>query len=614
MFPVRHVSAIVTVLVMPVASGMLTGCVLNLRPPAPPSLADSVVARGRLNRALVDYFRSAVPYRPDLAMALGLTVDLLPPHGEAAARNATRLSMQLAPLLDELDAEALTPREYVALQSLQWEAETQAAAYAFADLDLSLLSPRNSPLRTIVDVIRRHALTSAEDIEHYLSLLDDAAWWISGIRGALEHQQARGTVPPADAVLAFSKWLKELRQLTDAGALLQPKDRLVAVDSFWTDSVRARERQVQGVRLVAAMDSLLSWLETSYTTTALARPGLWQYAGGKEYYRHLLRRSSGLEITPEEAHRVGLSELNRLDSLLAIIRRDAGWNPSAAALQDSLRRIPRLAVGSLEAVMARVRTSQPQFRDTMESAISALPSSSPVLRAATPLERWLYPDGYVIPPAVSDSIVTVVATQAWADPDALVEGTGLDFRWLWPGAALATAVGFTTDESLGFVLLHPNPATQDGWAAYAASLAGQLGSRDQPLDVYGRLLHDARNAALLVVDTGIHYFGWSKAQGLALLGGYSLAGDAALDAMLCDRVIATPGQAGAATLGRREFAAMRAWMEGELGTGFSAPAWHAELLSLGPAPLPVLGAHLEWWEWSVRDRRAKALEARTPGQ
>jgi uncharacterized protein (DUF885 family) len=598
---------------MPVASGMLTGCVLNLRAPAPPSLADSIVARGRLNRALAGYFRSAVPYRPDLAMALGLMVDVLPPHGAAGARNATRFSMELGSWLAELDTEALTPREYVALQSLEWEAETQAAAYAFADLDLSLLSPRNSPLRMIVDVIRRHPLAGADDIEHYLVLLEDAAWWISGIRGALEHQQARGTVPPVDAVLAFSKWLRELRQLTDAGALLKPKDRVVAVDSFWTDSVRARERQVQGVRLVAAMDSLLSWLDTSYTTTALPRPGLWQYAGGKEYYRHLLRRSSGLEITPEEAHRVGLSELNRLDSLLAIIRHDAGWNPSAATVHDSLRRIPRLAIGSLETVMARVMASQTQFRDTMASAISALPSSSPVLRAATPLERWLYPDGYVIPPPVSDSIVTVVATQAWADPDALVEGTGVGFRWLWPGAALATAVGSTTDEALGFVLLHPNLATEGGWAAYAASLAGELGSHD-PLDVYGRLLHEARNAALLVVDTGIHYFGWSKAQGLALLRRYSLASDVALDAMLCDRVIATPGQAGAATLGRREFAAMRAWMEGELGSGFRAPAWHAELLSLGAAPLPVLGAHLEWWEWSVRDLRAKALEARTPGQ
>jgi uncharacterized protein (DUF885 family) len=337
---------------------------------------------------------------------------------------------------------------------------------------------------------------------------------------------------------------------------------------------------------------------------------LWQYPGGKEYYRHLLRRNSGLEITPEEAHQLGLSELNRLDSLLAIIRRDAVWNPSVAALHDSLRRIPRLTARTLDTVMAWNTRTQAQLRDTLKSAIGALPSTPPTLRAATPLERWLYPDGDVIPPPVGDSVVTVVATPAWTHPDALIEGSSMGFRWMWPGAGLATAAGFTTDENLGFVLLHPSPGTQDGWAEYAASLAGELGMYDDPLDAYGRLLHEALAAAFLVVDTGIHYFGWSKAQGLALLRRYSLAGDVALDEMLSDRVIATPGRAGVATLGAREFAAMRAWMQADLGSDFSAAQWHAELLSLGATPLPVLGAHLEWWVWRERNRIAEEATAR----
>jgi uncharacterized protein (DUF885 family) len=207
---------------MPVASGMLTGCALSLRT-AQPSPADSVVARNRLARAHTAYWQSALPYRPDLAMALGLRVEALPPHGEASARNAARFSMQIGTLLDDIDAEALTPREYVVLQSLQWETETQAAAYAFADLDLSLLSPRNSALRMIVDVIRRHPLEDAADVERYLTLLDDAAPWISGIRGALEQRQARGTIAPVDAVLAFAKYLRALR--IHGGSLLTTRAR-----------------------------------------------------------------------------------------------------------------------------------------------------------------------------------------------------------------------------------------------------------------------------------------------------------------------------------------------------------------------------------------------------
>jgi len=606
MFPARHISAIVTALLMPVALGMFTGCALSLRAPDPPSQADSVIARNRLARALTAYWQGTLPYRPDLAISLGFGINALPPHGEASARNATRLSMQLGPLLETVDAEALTPREYVVLQSMQWETETAAAAYAFSDLDLSLLSPRSSALRMVIDALRRHPRQTAADVERYLSLLDDAAFWISGIREIIEDKQAHGVVASVDAVLAFTNSLREVRDLTRAGALLTPEERVTTSDSIWSDSVRARERETQNDHMVVAMDSLLSWLETSYTATAMPRPGVWQYPGGKEYYRHLLRRNSGLDVTPEDAHEVGLSELTRLDSLLAIMRRSAGWNPSVIALHDSLRRIPRLATGSVDSAMAWARARQVQLADTLESAVRGLPSTRPTLRTATPLEQWLYPDGSVFPPPLSDSAVTVVATQAWAEADALIEIAGVSHRWLWPGAGLATAVGFTTDEALGFVLLHPSPGTQDGWSEYAASLAGELGTYQAPIDAYGRLLHEALNAAFLVVDTGIHYFGWTRQQGLALLRRYSLASDAHLSALLADRVIATPGAAGAATLGAREFAAMRAWMQRELGSDFSPPAWHAELLSLGPAPLPVLGMHLEWWAWSERNRIAEA--------
>jgi uncharacterized protein (DUF885 family) len=596
---------------MPLGTGMLTGCALNPRPPVPPSLADSVVARNRIQRVRTDYWRGIVPQRPDLALALGLVPETLPPHGEDAARNAARLAMQLLPLLDEVDPEALTPREFVLLQSMQLELEGQAAAYAFVDLDLSLLSPSDSPLRLIVDALRWNPLASETDIERHLYLLDQAAEWVSGIRGTLERHTARGTRPSLDAVLAFSRWLDVLRSATDSGALDLSSGRLAAVAALWTDSVRAREQDAIHVRLAPAIDSLRSWLETSYTTTALPRPGLWQYAGGKEYYRHLLRRNSGLEITPEEAHRVGLSELSRLDSLLAIIRRDAKWNPPVTALHDSIRRALRLAPDSLGGMMARVAASQSEARAAVDSGIASLPSVPTILRAATPLERWSYPNGYVIPPVVSDSQVVVVATPSWVRPDALLEGAGLGYRWLWPGAALATARGFTADDALGFVLLHPSPATEAGWSHYAAALASELVTED-PLHRYGRLLHQARDAALLVVDTGIHYFGWSKAQGFALLRRYSVEDDMALEALLSDRVIATPGRSAAATLGRREFVAMRAWMERELEGAFDPRAWHAELLSLGPAPLPVLGAHLEWWAWNVRNRTASAVDPRKP--
>ncbi len=152
------------------------------------------------------------------------------------------------------------------------------------------------------------------------------------------------------------------------------------------------------------------------------------------------------------------------------------------------------------------------------------------------------------------------------------------------------------------------PGFTDGWSQYAASLAGEMGMYEDPLDAYGRLLEEGTAMALLVVDTGIHYLGWSLAQGRAVLGRYVIASNEDVDRMLVERVVNDPGRAGAGALGGREFAAMRAWMQRDLGRDFDVRRWHAEMLSLGPIPLPLVGTHLEWWLYE-QGRRAAAARA-----
>jgi uncharacterized protein (DUF885 family) len=157
-------------------------------------------------------------------------------------------------------------------------------------------------------------------------------------------------------------------------------------------------------------------------------------------------------------------------------------------------------------------------------------------------------------------------------------------------------------------LLH-TPGFTHGWEQYAASLAGEMGMYDEPLDAYGRLLDEGASVALLVVDTGIHYLGWSMAQARSALANYMLATEAELDTVLVERVVNRPGSAGAGALGMREVAGMRAWVQREQGKDFSARAWHAEMLSLGSLPLPIVGSHLEWWLYDTARRRAEARAA-----
>lgn len=591
---------IAATLVMPLATLPLNGCLLALRPPGPPSERDSLVARQLLNLTLNAYWQAAMRNRPGLAVAVGDAPAMLPWLGEATARRNAQLAMRLQPALAEVDVEALSPRHYLLLQALDRELEARAASYTFYDLDLSVLSPRATQLRTVVETLLNYPLNSSDQVSTYLALLEGTGQWVGEIRGSLEIREARGVVASREVADAFGSYLLRFRDMVARGSLNLESARISQFDSSSQQAIKTRERDAIENKIVPAVDSLLAWLNGTYLQIASRNIGLWQYAGGKEYYSQLLRRYSGLEIEPQEAHEIGLEELQRIDSLLSVVQAGARLNPDRASLHDSLRGVVASRRGKSDSTIARLRRSQSLIAEPITDLISELPEP-PRLLIASQLEEWLYPDGRVEWPDSASLTPTVLMTSAWDDSDAVLEGPGFAYRWLWPGAALAAALAARND-TLSFVRFHPSPAAVAGWSEYAASAAGELGLYADPMDSYGRLLHEGFNAALLVIDTGIHYFGWTKAQALAFLTPWSLADQGTLEKIISERVIATPGSAGVATLGAREFAAMRAWMQESLGGMFKLPAWHSELLSLGPAPLPALATYFEWWEWNERNK------------
>lgn len=586
--------------------GVLTGCALVNPAPPPPSPADSAFARGRLTDALVRYWRSVIPRRPDIAVALGRRVDALPSPTEALGDNrAQTLARRLGAALDEIDVAALSPRDYATLQTLRWELDASAEASTYSVLDFSLISPSRTPLRHGLRVLFDHPLATAGDLNRYLFLLDGFSFWLLDVRTALEQRGSRSSLAPVDAVRSFAAFLDRLRALGDAGAWRVSDGRLTSQDTMLVREFRSQEREAITLRLRPAIDTLQAYLE-AYARRAMPRPGLWQYPGGKEYYRHLLRRSLGVEVEPEEAHRVALAEVGRIDSLLVSLRQRLQWTGSALAFHDSLRRSPRFAPIAMDSAITRVQAALALARDTLASRIDGLPESLPLVRSASPMEALLHPGGMVRPPEFADSVAVLALTPHWGTTEALVEGPSLSYRMNWPGAVLAATVSYSGDSLSPMVLLHPAGATHAGWAEYAASIVGELGLYADPLVAYGRLLHEGWNAALLLADTGVHYYGWSRQQALAVLRPWSLASDAALDSTFVETVVQAPGTAGGATIGAREYAAMRTWMQRLLGDAFNVKAWHAEVLSLGPVPLPVLAAHLEWWGWNERRKQAGA--------
>jgi uncharacterized protein (DUF885 family) len=136
----------------------------------------------------------------------------------------------------------------------------------------------------------------------------------------------------------------------------------------------------------------------------------------------------------------------------------------------------------------------------------------------------------------------------------------------------------------------------EGWAEYAADLAGEMGMYASPFERFGRLYAKMFLANRLVVDTGLNALGWTHDEARTFMKANTFASDAEIESELLRYSTDIPGQALSYAMGQRELLRMRAEARAALGERFSFPAFHAAVLSPGALPMDLLDAHLKRWE------------------
>jgi uncharacterized protein (DUF885 family) len=134
----------------------------------------------------------------------------------------------------------------------------------------------------------------------------------------------------------------------------------------------------------------------------------------------------------------------------------------------------------------------------------------------------------------------------------------------------------------------------EGWGLYSERLGIEMGLYDTPAKDMGRLSYEMWRASRLVVDTGIHAKGWSKAQAIAFMTDNTALAPANIEAEV-NRYIAWPGQALAYKIGELKIRELRSLGEKELGAKFDLAAFHDVVLGQGSVPLDVLERQVKDW-------------------
>ncbi len=343
-----------------------------------------------------------------------------------------------------------------------------------------------------------------------------------------------------------------------------------------------------------ALTKQLAWYTASYKPACAKAPGVSAQPNGAAYYAFRIREETTANLTAEQIHQIGLSEVARIRAEMVEVAKKAGY-PSREAFIEHLRTDPQYYAKTPEELMEKVARVTKIIDGKMPSLFGRLPR---------------LPYGInEIPAETAEGTTTAYYNPG--SPEIGISGTyfvntsKLSQRPFWEIPALSVHEGVPGHHHQ-IALQQELPlsdfrkygvsftAFTEGWGLYSERLGIEMGLYDTPAKDMGRLSYEMWRACRLVVDTGIHAKGWSKQQAIAFMTDNSALSAANIEAEV-NRYISWPGQALAYKLGELKIRELRNMATKELGAKFDLAAFHDAVLGQGSVPLDVLEQQIKEW-------------------
>jgi uncharacterized protein (DUF885 family) len=352
--------------------------------------------------------------------------------------------------------------------------------------------------------------------------------------------------------------------------------------------------------VVSGYRMLLNYMTTEYIPNARTTIGASDLPKGRDFYRHRVRLYTTLDLTPEQVHERGLAEVARIRSEMEQVIRETGFQGDFAAFLQFLRTDPRFYARTPEQLLERAAWIAKKMDGALPSLFRTLPrlpyGVAPVPDHLAPK----YTGGRYVPAAPG-------GTQAgfyWVNTYDLASRPlyvleSLTLHEAVPGHHMQYALARELEGFPNVRRYAELSAFSEGWGLYSERLGLEAGFYTDPYSNFGRLTYEMWRACRLVVDTGIHFMGWTRDQAMDYL-----ASNTALSLhevrTETDRYISWPGQALAYKIGELTIRGLRRDAEQALGERFDIRDFHDAVLRNGPIPLDVLEAQVRGWIASNR--------------
>ena len=342
------------------------------------------------------------------------------------------------------------------------------------------------------------------------------------------------------------------------------------------------------------------FLASDYLPNAREPIGVSANPDGGACYRASVRATTGLDISPEEIHRLGIATVAELEKRMRQLAEQSFGTPDVSALLERLRTDPKYTFRSREEMLAYSRAALARAKEAMPRWFGILPKADVVIRPY-PAFRERESVGEWNPPAEDGSRPGVYLISTY-DPEhkARADVEPLAFHETIPGHHLQGTIALERGSAIPAIARYFwSPGFGEGWAEYAELLADEMGLYSSDVERLGALADVTLSATLLVVDTGINAFGWTREQAIRYIRAHTRVPRLRAEVPV-DRYPVWPAQGLSYGLGRLEITRLRAEAERALGAEFDIKAFHDRVLADGAVPLPMLRAKIQRW---VSERR-----------
>ena len=485
--------------------------------------------------------------------------------------------------LDAIDREGLSPEARTNAQVLRTLLENDIGDARFAEWEM----PFDSDSNFWSYLAPNTGFMTVEDYENYIGRLRDLP--------RLFDEHIANATAGLERGFSVPRVTLEGRDVSIAAYVVDEPEQspfwqpFAQMPARFSDSDKAR-LQAEGRAAIAdsvtpSYGELLDFFRNTYVPQARTTLGASEFPDGAAYYRQQIRQYTTLDLTAEEIHRIGLEEVARITAAMEEAKTEAGFDGTLAEFITFLRTDPQFVADTPDELMGVSAYAAKRVDDRLDEYFGFLPRHRFGIRPVDPAIAPFYTAGRGGLDYCQINTHDLPSRPVYNIP-------ALTLHECAPGHSFQAAIALERENAPSFRRQTYFSGFGEGWGLYVEYLGNEMGVYQTPYERFGQLSYEMWRAARLVIDTGIHHYGWTREQAVDYLASHTALSEREVGTEI-DRYISWPGQALAYKLGEMTIRRVRAKAETELGDDFDIRKFHDVVLSLGSVPLPALEERID---------------------